>query len=84
MLDINLIREHPDLVRKSLADRQDDPAPVDKILALDVQRRATIQEVETLKAERNAVSKEIGRTKDAAERQAKIEAMRQVGDRISL
>ena len=84
MLDINLIREQPELVRKSLADRQDDPAPVDKILALDVQRRATIQEVETLKAERNAASKEIGRTKDAAERQAKIEATRQMGDRISL
>ncbi len=84
MLDINLIREQPDLVRKSLADRQDDPAPVDKILALDVQRRATIQEVETLKAERNAASKEIGRTKDPSERQAKIEATRQMGDRISL
>jgi seryl-tRNA synthetase len=84
MLDINLIREQPELVRKSLADRQMDPAPVEQILALDVQRRATIQEVETLKAERNAVSKEIGRTKDPAERQAKIEATRQMGDRISL
>ena len=33
MLDINLIREKPDLVRKALRDRQDDPSPVDAILA---------------------------------------------------
>ena len=84
MLDINLIREQPELVRQALKDRQDDPAPVDEVLALDVQRRTIIQEVEALKSERNAASKEIGRTKDPAERQAKIEATRQMGDRISL
>jgi len=83
MLDINLIREQPDLVRKALADRQDDPAPVDQILELDRQRRLTIQESENLKAERNTGSKEIGKAKDPAERQAKIEAMRLVGERIS-
>jgi seryl-tRNA synthetase len=83
MLDINLIRENPELVRKSLRDRQDNPAPVDSILELDEKRRALLVEVEALKAERNAVSKEIGKMKDPAERQAKIEAMRVVGDRIA-
>ncbi|MDI6693402.1 MAG: serine--tRNA ligase [Anaerolineales bacterium] len=83
MLDINLIREQPDRVRKALEARQMETAPVDSVLQLDEQRRALIQEVEALKAERNAVSKEIGRIKDAAERQAKIEAMRQVGERIA-
>jgi seryl-tRNA synthetase len=83
MLDINLIREQPDLVRKSLRDRQMDPSPVDAILKLDERRRALLAEVETLKAERNAVSKEIGKMKDPAERQAKIEAMRVVGDKIA-
>jgi seryl-tRNA synthetase len=83
MLDINLIREQPDLVRQSLVDRQMDPAPVDQILSLDLQRREIIQNVENLKAERNAVSKEIGKMKEPAERQAKIEAMRQVGEQIS-
>ncbi len=83
MLDINIIREQPDVVRKSLADRQDDPTPVDQILELDRQRRQTIQETESLKAERNTVSKEIGKAKDPTERQAKIEAMRQVGEHIS-
>ena len=46
-------------------------------------RRSLLGEVETLKAERNAVSKEIGQMKDAAARQAKIEAMRVVGDKIA-
>jgi len=83
MLDINLIRENPELVRKALRDRQDNPAPVDSILELDAKRRAMIAEVESLKAERNAVSKEIGKMKDPAERQAKIEAMRVVGDKVT-
>jgi len=83
MLDINIIREQPDVVRKSLADRQEDTTSVDRILELDRQRRQTIQETESLKAQRNAVSKEIGKAKDPAERQAKIEAMRSVGERIS-
>jgi seryl-tRNA synthetase len=82
MLDINLIREQPDLVRKSLRDRQGDPAPVDSILRLDEGRRNLLKQVETLKAERNAVSREIAQMKDAVARQARIEAMRSVGDRI--
>ena len=83
MLDINLIREQPEVVRQSMSARQMDSSPVDAVLALDEQRRSLIQDVEALKAERNAVSKEIGRMQDPAERQAKIEAMRLVGERIS-
>lgn len=83
MLDINLIRKEPNLVKKSMQDRQLDPTPVDDILELDVQRRSLIQEVEALKEERNTVSKEIGQTKDADLRQVKIEAMRSVSDRIA-
>jgi len=83
MLDINLIRENPELVRKALRDRQMEDAPVDSILKLDGKRRDMLTEVEALKAERNTVSKEIGQMKDAASRQAKIEAMRTVGDKIA-
>jgi seryl-tRNA synthetase len=83
MIDLNLVRENPELVRTSMLNRQLDPAPVDQVLALDEQRRALIQQVEVLKAERNTVSKEIGRMKDPQERQAKIDAMRVVGDRIA-
>jgi len=83
MLDINLLRENPEIVRKALKDRQDNPAPVDSILQLDEKRRTLLIEVEQLKAERNAVSKEISKMKDAAERQSRIEAMRIVGDKIA-
>ena len=83
MLDINLIREKPDVVRKALKDRQDDPASVDSVLKLDEKRRTLLAEVEKLKAERNVVSKEISQLKDASARQSKIEAMRVVGDKIA-
>jgi len=83
MFDIALIREQPEIVRKSLQDRQMDPAPVDEVLQLDTDRRTLLTRVESLKAERNVVSKAISQTKDAAERQQKIDAMRQVGDEIA-
>jgi seryl-tRNA synthetase len=82
VLDINLIREDPDLVRDALRKRQFDLVPVDQILELDEQRRTLIQQVESLKAERNLVSKEIGRMKEQADRQQKIDQMRVVGERI--
>ena len=83
MLDLNLIREQPDLIRTSLKNRQLDASPVDDILRLDEKRRLLLTEVEKLKAERNTVSKEIGKMKDAAEREKKIVSMREVGERIS-
>jgi len=83
MFDINLIREQPDVVRQALINRQGDPGLVDQVLELDVERRALIGQVEALKAERNTVSKEIGKMKDPTERQAKIEKMREVGDQIA-
>jgi seryl-tRNA synthetase len=83
MLDLNLIREKPDLVRTSLKNRQMDASPVDDILNLDEKRRTLLTQVEALKAERNVVSKEIGKLKDATEREKKITAMREVGDQIA-
>ena len=41
-----------------------------------------LTEVESLKAELNQGSKEVGRTKDAAQREALIGRMRELGDRI--
>lgn len=83
MLDINIIREKPELLHKALADRQMDSSLVDKLLAMDAERRNLLVKVETLKAQRNAVSKEISQIKDANARQGKIEAMRTVGEEIA-
>ena len=65
-LSLALIRENPDIVRQALAARQTE-APLDDLLALDGQRRRLLQQVETLRAERNAAGKEIGRLSQAAE-----------------
>jgi seryl-tRNA synthetase len=83
MLDIARIREQPEQIKDALLSRNEDPTQVDAILALDAQWRELLTEVETLRAERNRVSKEIGRLKDEVERERLIAEMRQVGDRIS-
>jgi len=81
MLDLNLIREHTDEVKAALV-KLNSEAPIDAILQHDVERRQLLQEVESLREERNRVSKEIGRMKDKEARQAKILEMREVGERI--
>src|SRR6266498_418990 len=83
MLDLNLIRENPNLIRTALKNRQMEASPVDDILRLDEKRRSLLTQVEALKAERNVVSKEISKLKDASEREKKITAMREVGDKIA-
>ncbi len=82
MLDIARIREQPQQVKEALRNLGADPSQIDGILALDARRRAQLTEVETLRAERNQVSKEIGKLKDKGERDRRIAEMRQVGDRI--
>ena len=81
MIDLKLIREHPDLVRQALV-KLNSAAPIDEILALDSKRRDLLQQAEALKARRNAVSKEISQLKDQAARASRIEEMRGVGDQI--
>jgi len=82
MLDIILFREEPDLVRAGLVKRYLDPGLVDRVIDLDHKRRDIIQEVENLRADRNQGSKEIPKIDDTEKRQAKIEEMRAIGDRI--
>ena len=81
MLSLQFIREHADVVRKSLADRQT-PGPLDEILELDVRRRDLLSETERFRAEQNAAGKKIGAAKDPAERQRMIAEMKGVSDRI--
>jgi seryl-tRNA synthetase len=81
VLDLQLIRDHAEEVRASLARRGTEPH-LQPILELDSRRRNLLTQAETLKAERNRVSKEIGRLKEAGARQGRIEEMRKVGERI--
>ncbi|MDE3068846.1 MAG: serine--tRNA ligase [Verrucomicrobiota bacterium] len=87
MLDIKLIREKPDFARARLATRgAGDEAKIDELLELDARRRKILAEVETLKAQRNRVSKEIGvlmGQKRTAEAEAKKAETRELGERIA-
>jgi seryl-tRNA synthetase len=82
MIDLAYIREHLDEVRQAIQDLNTS-APLDEIIALDERRRAMLGEIETLRAERNRVSREIPQIKDAGEKAAMITEMRGVGDRIA-
>lgn len=83
MLDIRLIREEPDRLRQALLNRNDDPAVVDRVLALDERRRALLVEKEQLQARRNEVSKQVPRTKDPGEKKSLIEESKGIGPRIA-
>jgi len=83
MLDIRLLREQTDEVKAALARAGVDPGQIDVVLAFDEHRRQLLREVEALKAARNAGSREVARLRDAAERDARIAAMRAVGDQVA-
>jgi seryl-tRNA synthetase len=57
MLDIKLIRENPEMVIKAIRDRHDS-APIEEVLRLDSERRQKIGQLDALRQERKAVSKE--------------------------
>jgi seryl-tRNA synthetase len=87
VLDIKLIREKPDFVRQRLATRgAGDEKLIDGILQADEQRRKILAEVETLKSQRNRISKEIGALmgqKKLQEAEAKKGETRDLGDKIT-
>lgn len=58
MIDINLLRKDPDLVRTALTNRQKDSSIVDKVLDIDKNYRSVLSEVEKLRADQNSLSRE--------------------------
>ncbi len=62
MIDINLIRTNPELVKENIRKKfQDHKLPlVDEALALDTKRRALISEGDALRSARNTLSKQVG------------------------
>jgi seryl-tRNA synthetase len=82
MLDINLFRENPDLVKDGMRKVGEDPAVVDRVCEADAEWRRLLTQAEELKAERNRRSKEVGRMPTGEGRDALILQMREVGDRI--
>ena len=62
MLDIKFIRENPEIVKENIRKKfQDAKLPlVDQVLELDSKNRAAITEASDIRAQRNALSKQIG------------------------
>ena len=85
MLDINFVREKPELVKNSEQRRNRDPKIVDTVLQLDSEWKKALKTIEELKHRRNVVSEEINQAKkqqknDLAEK--KIKEMRSVVENI--
>jgi seryl-tRNA synthetase len=84
MLDIRRIRENEQQVRSGIESRGVDSAVIGRIVALDLDRRRLLQEVEALKNQRNTASKEIGVLKKKGEDTAVMQVrMREIGDEIA-
>ena len=60
VIDLRLVREDPDAVRRSQLSRGEDPACVDLLLEADAARRGAISTADTLRAEQKAASKSVG------------------------
>ena len=81
MIDIDLIRERPDVLRES-GEKRGQKYSIDEAIDLDRRRRSAITEIDKLRAKRNDVSRELGKTKDKPKEL--IEEMREVGSRIKV
>ena len=82
MLPLTYIREHTEAVRAGVRGKGEE-VDLDRILALDKRLRAGLTEAESLKAERNRVSREIAALKrKGAPSEENILAMRSLGVQI--
>lgn len=81
MIDPNLLRSNPEVVRASLVARGDDPSIVDRVLEADAVRREAIATFEGLRAEQNAHGKLVAQApKD--EKAALVAAAQELADRV--
>jgi len=82
MLDIKFLRQNVDFVKSKIAERGQD-IDLNAFVDMDAKRRDILQEVESLRNERNAVSKQVGeRKKRKEDAQDLIDRMGTVSARI--
>ena len=81
MLDIKFVRNNPEIVKQNIKNKfQDEKLPlVDEVIELDKRNREIKQEVESLRAEKNKASKQIG----AMMAQKKIEEAEALKKKVS-
>lgn len=81
MISAQLVREHPEQVRRSLERRRAD-APLDLAVEQERTRREILAELEELRASRNEAGRRIGRAANDEERQRLIAEQRASADKI--
>ena len=81
MISAQMIRERPEVIRRSLA-RRGAVAPLDEAIGVDEERRSVLVELEELRAARNSAGRAIGKAKDNEERQRLIAEQRASASRI--
>jgi len=81
VIDLKLLREAPDAVRRSQLSRGEDPALVDALLEADAARRAAISSADALRAEQKAASKAVGAA-SAEERPARLARAKELAERV--
>ena len=83
MLDVKFVRENIDAVKTMLSNRHN-KLSLDGFVDLEKKRREVLAETETLKAQRNSVSKQIGAMKKSGENaDAMVAEMQAVGEKIA-
>ena len=80
MLDLKFVRENPEIVKQNIKNKfQDQKLPlVDEVIQLDAERRASQQEADQLRAERNKLSKQIGALMGQGKKEEAEEVKKQV------
>lgn len=81
MIDLKLLREDPDAVRRSQLSRGEDPALVDALLMADAARRAAISNADTLRADQKSASKSVGKA-TPEERPALLERAKELAEQV--
>lgn len=83
MIDINLIRENPDLVKKGAAAKRSD-VDIDKLLYADEQRRKLIGQVQEMRAAQNVAGERIAKETDKDAKVKAVEEMRELKEKMKL
>ena len=84
MLSLELIRQHPDLVKAGIATKNEGPEMVDEILEVDRERRDLLQKADELKHLRNEASEQIATLKRSKlDASTAIAEMKDVGSHIA-
>src|SRR5689334_4404978 len=81
VIDLKLLREDPDAVRRSQLSRGEDPALVDALLTADSNRRAAISTADALRGEQKAASKSVGAA-SADERPALLQRAKELAGQV--